>query len=83
MKEIMWVFFVDDSDDSDSGDSSDDGEFRSSSSFNTTGELELSVAAATSAALKSKKRKKHPDGEILWRFFNVINKVLQDMCIVK
>ena len=54
--------FTDDSDDSDSDASSDDSEFRSSSSFNTTGELELSVAAVTSAALKSKKRKKNPDG---------------------
>ena len=58
---LFSFIFTDDSDDSDSDDSSDDSEFHTSS-FNTTGELELSVAAVTSAALKSKKRKKNPDG---------------------
>ena len=61
-KFLSLFIFTDDSDDSDSDASSDDSEFRTSSRFNTTGELELSVAAVTSAALKSKKRKKNPDG---------------------
>ena len=62
LSKFLSLFIADDSDDSDSDASSDDSEFRTSSSFNTTGELELSVAAVTSAALKSKKRKKNPDG---------------------
>ncbi len=53
-----------DSEEEDGSSEEEDSEYRASSSgVNTTGELELSVAAVTSAALKSKKRKKHPDGQ--------------------